>query len=49
MVERAKKNGKVTSDSESFVVEGKKSKRMKGKRYEDLYNIALYSAGERQN
>ncbi len=48
MVERGKKNGKVTTDSEIFVVEGKNANKYKGKKYEDLYNVALYSAGERR-
>ncbi len=36
------------SDSEIFVVEGKNANKYKGKKYEDLYNVALYSAGERR-
>ena len=50
MVEMGKGSGKVTADADvPFVVEGNEAQKYKGKKYEDLYNVALYSAGERSN
>lgn len=50
MVEMGKDSGKVTADADvPFVVEGNEARKYKGKKYEDLYNVALYSAGERSN
>jgi hypothetical protein len=49
MVEIGKQSGKITPDTDLlYVVEGKDAEKYRGKRYEDLYNVALYSAGERR-